>query len=98
MATGGLVGSGAEDAASITVTLAGSDVDGTIASYTLSSLPAAAQGVLYTNSAMTAVAAVSTVYTSATLYFKPAPDYNGTTSFDYTVTDNQGLVASAPAK
>jgi len=39
----GVVGSGAEDSSPITVTLTGTDVDGTVASYTLSTLPAAEQ-------------------------------------------------------
>src|SRR6185295_9399814 len=49
----------------ITVTLSGSDVDGTIASYTLKTLPTAGQGVLYTDAAHTTVAAVDTPYAGA---------------------------------
>ncbi len=78
--------SGAEDAASITVTLSGTDVDGRIASYTVKTLPT--NGLLFTNSALTAVVVVNAVYPGATLYFVPAANFNGTADFTYTVTDN----------
>ena len=62
---------GLEDAvAGIPITLAASDPDGTISSFTLSSLPTG--GTLYTDAAMTQVAAISTAYAasanSLTLY------------------------------
>ncbi len=77
--------SGAEDAASITVTLSGTDVDGRIASYTVKTLPT--NGLLFTDAALTAAVVVNAVYPGATLYFVPAADFNGTADFTYTVTD-----------
>jgi VCBS repeat-containing protein len=89
--------SGNEDAASIALTLSGADVDGTIASIRLSSLPA--DGLLYTNAALTTLAATGTPYagSSVTFYFVPNANYNGSASFQYTVTDNQGATDASPA-
>jgi hypothetical protein len=86
--------SGVEDAASIALNLGGSDVDGTIAGFTLLNLPL--NGVLYRDTALTLAASAGTSYASGSFYFVPAPDFNGTSSFDYRVTDNQGGT-SAPA-
>ena len=72
---------GDEDAASISVTLSGSDVDlnDTVASFTLSNLPA--NGTLYTDAALTTLAVVDTSYAAndeeLTLYFVPNADWNG---------------------
>ncbi|MDB5177477.1 MAG: hypothetical protein JWN75_1145, partial [Candidatus Saccharibacteria bacterium] len=87
--------SGLEDAASVAISLAGNDVDGSIASYTLAGLPA--NGVLYADAGLTLAAAAGTAYTSATFWFVPAANYNGTTSFTYRVTDNQGAISTAVA-
>ena len=91
--------SGNEDpAAPIAVTITGSDLDGTLASFTLSSLPA--NGSLYLDAAMTQLAptgaALAAAGNSLTLYFKPPLNWNGTTTFGYSATDNLGAV-SAPA-
>jgi VCBS repeat-containing protein len=87
--------SGPEDAASIAVALAGTDVDGTIANYILHSLPA--NGTLYTDAALTQLAVVGTAYPVATLYFVPAPQFSGSVSFSYTVTDDGGLQDASAA-
>ena len=89
--------SGNEDATSIPVTLTGTDIDGTITSVTLSSLPA--DGLLYTNAALTTLAATGTPYagSAVTFYFVPNANYNGSASFQYTVTDNQGATDASPA-
>ena len=84
---------GSEDPVSpIAITLTGSDVDGTVASFTLSSLPP--NGRLYLDAAMTQMAPTGTALAasgnSLTLYFKPLTDWNGTTTFNYTATDNAG--------
>ncbi|MCS5708998.1 tandem-95 repeat protein [Candidatus Berkiella cookevillensis] len=88
--------SGNEDAASIAITLTGSDVDGTIASFDLKSLPA--NGVLYTDVALTAVAAINTDYAAVAneleLYFVPALNFNGDVSFDYAAKDDLGLASA----
>ena len=77
--------SGAEDAASIAITLSATDVDSTIASYTVAALPA--NGTLYTNAALTTAVVAGTPFTGATLYFVPAVDYSGAVSFNYTASD-----------
>ena len=82
---------GLEDAvAGIPITLAASDPDGTISSFTLSSLPTG--GTLYTDAAMTQVAAISTAYAasanSLTLYFRPTTNLHGSPTFNFIATDN----------
>ncbi|MES2579771.1 MAG: retention module-containing protein, partial [Pseudomonadota bacterium] len=90
-----VIANGAEDAASIAITLSGTDVDGTIASITLNNLPA--NGLLYTDATLTTlvVAGSSYVGSSATFYFVPNTNFNGNANFAYTVTDNLGLSSAA---
>ena len=90
---------GSEDpAAPIPITLTGSDIDGTVASFSLTTLPP--NGTLYLDAAMTQPVSVGSVLAasgnSLTLYFRPPVNWNGTTDFDYTATDNLGA-ASTPA-
>lgn len=80
--------------------LSGRDADGTVASYTIESIPAAASGVLYYCSngtepctgVMTAIAGVLslTPAQAATLRFDPQASFAGTASFTYSATDNSG--------
>ncbi len=91
--------SGSEDpAAPIPVTLTGSDVDGTVSNFMLANLPP--NGTLYRDAAMTQPVSAGSVLAAAgnslTLYFRPPVNWNGTTDFNYTATDNQGAV-SVPA-
>ena len=85
--------SGNEDDASIAITLGGSDVDGTVQSYSLSSLPA--NGILYSDAGLSSVAATGTDYAasgeSLTLYFVPANNWNGATTFQFAAKDDLGL-------
>ncbi|HEX2547270.1 MAG TPA: tandem-95 repeat protein, partial [Ramlibacter sp.] len=90
-----VVVAGAEDAASIAITLGGSDVDGSIASFALQNLPA--NGQLYVDAGLTTLATVGTSYAAGTFWFVPDADYNGSTSFAYRVTDNLGVIATADA-
>ncbi len=75
------------------ITLSGSDVDGSIASFTVTALPAWV--TLYTDAARTQAVVANTAYAASgnalTLYLDPDPDWNGTTSFNYVATDNLGL-------
>ena len=91
--------SGAEDAASIAITLTGGDVDGTVASFSLSSFPA--NGTLYTDVGLATVAATATDYAAIgnalTLYFVPTADWNGVTTFQYAAKDTGGLADATPA-
>jgi VCBS repeat-containing protein len=85
--------SGAEDPATpIPVTLTGADVDGAVTSLTLADLPA--NGTLYRDAAMTQPVTAGTPLAATagavTLYFQPTPNWNGSTSFHFTATDNNG--------
>ncbi|MGI4833119.1 MAG: hypothetical protein ACRYFK_06615 [Janthinobacterium lividum] len=73
--------------------------DISIASYTVTTLPTAAQGVLYYNSTGTTYAAVTTTTVltpaqAATLRFDPAAGASGNATFPYTAKDNAGLVSN----
>ncbi len=91
--------SGAEDAASIAVTLTGSDVDGTVTQFRLTSLPA--NGTLYTDAGLTTPAATATDYAATgqalTLYFVPAAQWSGSDSFQYQTRDDSGALSTLPA-
>jgi VCBS repeat-containing protein len=82
----------------IPVKLAGTDVDGTVASVTVTTLPPATQGILYLHDGITPVPAgtVLTPDQASGLIFKPAPNFNGTVTIPFEVTDNNGAI-SAPA-
>ncbi|MEY4748029.1 MAG: hypothetical protein RIQ60_243 [Pseudomonadota bacterium] len=87
--------SGNEDAADIAVALSAADTDGTIASYTIAVLPA--NGTLYRDVAHTQLVVAGTAFTEATLHFVPDANWNGSTSFDYSATDNSGTPSAAAA-
>uniref|UniRef100_UPI001177D3F7 Ig-like domain-containing protein n=1 Tax=Crenothrix polyspora TaxID=360316 RepID=UPI001177D3F7 len=90
---------GLEDALSIAVNLAGTDVDGTVAIVKVTSLPTAAQGVLYKTDGSTAVTTAMdlTAAEAASLKFIPTLNFNGTVTIPFTVKDNLGLVSVASA-
>ena len=86
-------GTGSEDATSIAVSLSGTDVDGTVASFKITSLPG--NGTLYTDSGLgTAITLVSAPVpatgNAATVYFVPALNFNGSPTFQYAAIDNNG--------
>ncbi|MDZ4262981.1 MAG: Ig-like domain-containing protein, partial [Pseudomonadota bacterium] len=85
--------SGDEDTL-ITINLAGSDSDGSVAGYVIKSLPA--NGLLYSDAAMTTLIAVDDLV-SGPVYFKPDANWNGTSQFDYAARDDKGLDDSTPA-
>ncbi|MEE9492937.1 MAG: DUF4347 domain-containing protein [Gammaproteobacteria bacterium] len=86
--------SGNEATTSIAITLAGSDIDGTVDAFQLSSLPG--NGTLYTDAGLTTAAVTGTDYTATTealvLYFVPNSQWNGVTSFQFIAKDNSGLL------
>ncbi len=87
--------SGAEDMP-VPVSLAGTDVDGTVASVTVTALPPATEGILYLPNGTPVVAGRPlTPADAAGLIFKPAPNFNGPVTIPFTVTDNNGAI-SAP--
>ena len=86
---------------SIPVILTAVDPNGTVASFTLSSLPS--NGTLYTDAALTQVAAAATAYTATagglTLYFQPTINLAGPAlaSFNFFATDNLGNSSTSAA-
>uniref|UniRef100_UPI0040484B66 Ig-like domain-containing protein n=1 Tax=Shewanella sp. TaxID=50422 RepID=UPI0040484B66 len=93
---------GLEDAASIAVTLTGSDVDAfdSVISFTLKSLPDATnEGTLYDlqNAAVVDQVAYTASGDSLTLYFVPVADFNGPVTFDYEAYDGTASSALATA-
>ncbi|HLQ79020.1 MAG TPA: Ig-like domain-containing protein, partial [Terriglobia bacterium] len=91
----------AEDAGSIAIALTGSDPDSgdAIESFTLTSLPPATAGVLFTDSALSNAAVTGVAYTATgealTLYFVPASNFYGKVEFTYNASD--GALASTEA-
>ncbi|RWC29969.1 MAG: hypothetical protein EOS27_14040 [Mesorhizobium sp.] len=75
-----------------TITLSGTDPDGTVTAYILNTLPS--NGTLYLDSAHTILASLSTVYATNTFYFLPSPEFSGSVSFTYGVRDNSGGISS----
>ncbi len=92
-------GSGAEDAASIAVSLSGSDTDGSVTSFKIASLPF--NGTLYADAlltnALTIGESVGASGNAATVYFVPTADWNGQTAFQYASVDDDGLQDATPA-
>ena len=91
--TDAVAASGNEDSL-ITVSLSGSDTDGTVAGFVIQSLPT--NGVLYSDVTMTSVVSAGDLVTGA-VYFKPDANWNGGTSFTYSARDNLGLDDATPA-
>ena len=85
--------------------LRATDADGTVATYQLTSIPPAAQGVLYYNNNVDGVSGTYVALPTGqnltqaqanTLKFDPATTFAGNVTFNYTATDNLGAV-SQPA-
>ncbi|WP_043808287.1 type I secretion C-terminal target domain-containing protein, partial [Aeromonas taiwanensis] len=87
---------GLEDAASIAIpTLSGSDIDGTVVSFTIQSLPA--NGILYLGGVAVSAGQSIALADASKLTFTPAANWNGNTSFHYVAVDNDGAVDASPA-
>ncbi|VXA80483.1 RTX toxin [Aeromonas salmonicida] len=88
--------SGLEDAASIAIpALSGSDIDGTVVSFTIKSLPA--NGVLLLDGVPVTENQSIQAVDAGKLTFVPSADWNGDTSFSYVAVDNEGLADATPA-
>ncbi|WP_124962391.1 Ig-like domain-containing protein, partial [Sulfurisoma sediminicola] len=97
-----LTPSGNEDTL-IPITLHGSDADGTVDNFMISTLPD--NGLLYLDAAMTQLVPTGTLLAasggSLTVYFKPLPDWNSgpglttTLSYQYQASDNLGGLSTA---
>ena len=88
-----VVVAGQEDAASISLTLSASDIDGSIASHTITSLPT--NGTLYSDAALSLVIVAGSSIAGSAVYFVPDADWNGSAGFNYTATDNLGRVSNS---
>jgi hypothetical protein len=78
----------------MTVTLSGTDTDGTVTAIKIMDLPA--HGNLYRDSALTQMLSANTfVSVNQPLYFKPDANWSGSTAFNYQATDNTGAVSSS---
>ncbi len=70
--------------------LSATDADGTIASYTIRSLPPTSSGTLSLSGTALAVGDAVLPAQLSLLQFDPTANYTGNTSFTYTATDNSG--------
>ncbi len=77
--------------------LSGTDSDGTVAGYTLVTLPPASAGVLYVNGVAATVGQLVPAAQAGSLTFKPATGFSGNTAFSFSATDDQGLVSGNTA-
>ena len=90
---------GIEDSAPIAVTLSATDVDSKIDHFNLVDM--AAHGTFYADAAgkvaLTSLSNITATGNAATVYFKPAADWAGSTSFTYKAVDDQGLASAVKA-
>jgi gliding motility-associated-like protein/uncharacterized repeat protein (TIGR01451 family) len=75
--------------------LAGTDVDGTVVSYTILTLPL--NGILYVGGVAVTIGQVLTPAQVATLTYDPSGLFAGNDTFSFRVTDNLGAVNLTPA-
>jgi hypothetical protein len=74
--------------------LSASDPDGTIASYTIATIPTAGQGILLVNGVAVTAGQILTPLQITQLQFDPSPTFTGDASFTFTATDNAGNVSN----
>lgn len=84
-------------AATAIVVLSATDIDGTIASFTITTLPTAAQGILLVNGTAATAGQNITPAQAGLLTFDPAATFIGTASFTFTAIDNDGNIDTTPA-
>jgi hypothetical protein len=92
------VNDGTEDNV-LSITLTGSDIDGSVDGFRIINLPA--NGLLYTDAALTNQVVSNAVLNaggggSISLWFEPNANWNGTTSFNFSAIDDQGLQDPTP--
>ena len=75
-------------------TLVAIDADGTIGSYTITSIPTASQGILLISGVPIIVGQVLTPLQISQLQFDPAFGFSGNVVFDYFATDNNALISN----
>ncbi|EJL6336436.1 VWA domain-containing protein [Vibrio cholerae] len=87
---------GLEDATSIVIpALSGSDIDGTVVSFTIKTLPT--NGVLYLDGVAVTAGQPIVAEDASKLTFTPNADWNGITNFSYIAVDNEGLADATAA-
>ena len=87
---------GLEDATSIVLpALSGSDIDGSVVSFTIKSLPT--NGTLYLDGTVVTANQSIAAADAGKLTFTPNANWNGDTSFNYVAVDNDGAVDASPA-
>ncbi|WP_221920660.1 Ig-like domain-containing protein [Vibrio cholerae] len=87
---------GLEDATSIVIpALSGSDVDGSVVSFTIKTLPT--NGVLYLDGVAVTAGQPIVAEDASKLTFTPNADWNGITNFSYVAVDNEGLADATAA-
>ncbi|MGY0219776.1 tandem-95 repeat protein, partial [Endozoicomonadaceae bacterium StTr2] len=91
-------GSGDEDSTGINVELSGSDVDGTVASFVIKSLPANGTLKLADGTVLKVGDTVPATNDKAGVVFVPNKDWNGSTDFNFAAKDNNGLEDPTLAK
>jgi hypothetical protein len=89
--------SGVEDAPSITVHLSGSDIDGTVQTFTIKSLPANGTLTDLNGNPLSIGSTVTATDGQADVLFKPNANWTGDTSFNYASNDDDGLQDPTPA-
>ncbi|MBL8504626.1 MAG: tandem-95 repeat protein, partial [Rhodocyclaceae bacterium] len=92
--TAGAVNATGNEDTTIPVTLSGTDADGTVTHFVLTSAPPTGQ--LYLDAGLTLLAPLNTPLPGAgslTLYFKAPTDWNGNVSFTYQASDNYGALS-----
>lgn len=102
--TGATIATGNEDAASIAITVTGTDVDSgdAVATFHITNIPnTGTQGTLYSDIGLTTQvtegADVAASGNAATLYFVPNANFNGSVAFNAAATDTHGLTDATPA-
>ncbi|TPG65604.1 T9SS type A sorting domain-containing protein [Hymenobacter nivis] len=74
-----------------------SQVDGTVASYSFTSVPTAAQGTLFLGNTAVTAGTVIMLAQASQLTFTPAAGFNGTINLAYTVKDDANQVSTPAA-
>jgi Ca2+-binding RTX toxin-like protein len=94
------VNAGNDEDHMVTVTLTGGDVDGSVNHFSIDA-SATAHGSFFTDAAglhpVTDLSSIAATGNTATVYFKPADDWSGSTTFTYTSVDNRGLASVGSA-
>jgi uncharacterized delta-60 repeat protein len=101
--SGGSGATAAEDSSSVFIWLSGSDVDGTVTSFRIDTLPS--HGTLYADAALTQVVTAGSEWATTvfnpgnqlrSMYFVPDAHWNGVTGFSYSARDDGGLYDATP--